>query len=110
MNFEKKVKNIPITGRLLSLDVNSLFTKVPVHETINFIRRKLPSMNLNHPFSNNIFVELLELSMTGNVFNLEWNITKNIGTKLVSSLSLVISNIFMKYFDTKLLLNISQKK
>ena len=47
MNFEKKVKNIPITGRLLSLDVNSLFTKVPVHETINFIRRKLPSMNLN---------------------------------------------------------------
>ena len=31
MEVKEKVKNIPIPGRHISLDVNSLFKKVPVH-------------------------------------------------------------------------------
>ena len=111
MDFKEKVKNIPITGRLLSLDVNSLFTKVPVHETIDFIKRKIPSMNLNLPFSNEIFVELLKLSTTENVFRFEDEYYKQKhGMAMGSSLSPIMSNIFMEYFETELLPNITQKK
>ena len=111
MDFKEKVKNLSITGRLLSLDVNSLFTKVPVDETIDFIRRKLPLMDLDLPFSNEIFIELLELSTTGNVFQFEGKYYRQkSGMAMGSSLSPIMSNIFMEYFETELLPNITQKK
>ena len=60
----------------------------------------------------NIFVELHELSMTENIFfSLEGYITdKKSGMAMGSSLSPICLKVFMEYFETELLPNITQKK
>lgn len=52
----------------LSPGVDSLFTTVPVQETIEFLKRKLPGLNLNLPIPCEAFTDLVELCVTDNVF------------------------------------------
>ena len=44
--------------KLISFDVNSLFTKVPVMDVINFLRDEIEKIDL--PVSADIFIKLLE--------------------------------------------------
>ena len=68
-----KCRRLPHNGKMLSLDVDSLFTKVPVTETIEFLKRKLPTWNLNLPIDPNSFVKLVELCVTDNVLHVKMN-------------------------------------
>ena len=107
LDFIEKAKKFNINGKLLSLDVNSLFTKVPVDETLNFLRRKLPSLNLNLPFSCDILIDLVNICVTNNVFECNGRYYKQkYGMAMGSSLSPILSNLFMKYFESELVPNI----
>ena len=47
---------------MISFDIKSLFTNVPVSDCLNFLKRKLNSLSqLNCPLSIESFIELIEL-------------------------------------------------
>ena len=111
VDFVKRCRNLTFNGKLISLDVESLFTKVPVSETIDFLRRKLPDCNLDIPIDLNRFIDLIELCVTDNVFEYDNDYYRqNYGMSMGSPLSPVLCNLFMEYFETELLPRISDIK
>ena len=66
-DFERRCMNMNFNGKLLSLDVDSLFTKVPTKETLYFLRRRLHEFDLDIPFDTAKFIELIEACITDNV-------------------------------------------
>ena len=111
MDFIDKCKDFSFNGRMLSLDVESLFTKVPVDETLEFVKRKLPDWDLDLPVDNQTFVKLLELCVKDNVFVYDNNFYRQkYGMSMGSPLSPVLCNIFMEYFETELMSNICDLK
>ena len=91
-------------GRLVSLDVNSLFTKVPVDEAISLPRRVIPNLNLDLPIAANKFVDLVELCLSDNVFQVNNEFYRQkFGLSMGNSLSPILACLFMEYFETELL-------
>ena len=84
---------------------------VPVSETLDFLKRKLPNLNLDLPFSIEMLIDLIEICIKDSVFefNNEFYRQKH-GMAMGSSLSPILSNIFMEYFETELLPTITDKK
>lgn len=106
VDFVSKVNKINVAGhRMVSLDVNSLFTKVPIDETIAFLKRKLPTLNLDLPLPVSTFIKLIELCLTDNVFQSPNGsyYRQRFGLAMGNSLSAVLSNLFMEYFETEIL-------
>jgi hypothetical protein len=69
VDFVEKVKQVNLNGgKMVSFDVDSLFTKVPVDETLQFLERKLPELNLDLPVSNEDFIKLIRVCVDDNVF------------------------------------------
>ena len=100
LDFIEKAKKFNINGKLLSLNVNSLFTKVAVDETLNFL-------NLNLPFGCDILIDLVSVCVTNNVFECNGRYYKQkYGMAMGSSLSPILSNLFMEYFESELVRNI----
>ena len=87
-------------GKHLSLDVESLFTKVPAKETLYFLRRRLHEFDLDIPFDTAKFIELIEACITDNVveYNGEFYLQKY-GMSMGSPLSPVLCGLFMEYFE-----------
>ena len=46
---------------VVSFDVDSLFTRVPVNEVVDFLREKVNTFDLELPFPNDVFIKLIEL-------------------------------------------------
>ena len=46
---------------MISFDVISLFTNVPVSDSLSFLRKKLPELDVVLPVPVDVFVKLLEL-------------------------------------------------
>ena len=110
-DFVDRCRILNLTGKLLSLDVDSLFTKVPVRETLNFLCRKLPDNSLDIPMEIDDFIDLIDLCITDNVFEYNGNYSvQKYGMSMGSPLSPVLCNIFMEYFETKLLPQIASIK
>ena len=73
-DFIHKVRQkFRVEGKLVSLDVNSLFTMVPVDEVLCFLREKLDSINISLPFDKNIFLDLIKLCVSHTYFSYENN-------------------------------------
>ena len=53
--FVLKCGSLSHNGKMLSLDVDSLFTKVLVNETIDFLKRNLPEWDVNLPINYMIY-------------------------------------------------------
>ena len=66
----EKVKDltIPEGSCLVSFDVDSLFTMVPVKETLKYLEEIIPELGLNIPITNKKFIELVRLVLEDNVF------------------------------------------
>ena len=104
-DFVSKVRGINLKDKVLvSLDVDSLFTNVPVEETLSFLRNHLQTNPLNLTFSIDIFLELIDLCIKKCLFycnDLYYNQIR--GFPMGSCLSPILSNLFMEYFERDLL-------
>ena len=94
---------------LVSLDVVSLFTKVPIDDVIAFLGRKIDSGEITIPIPKQPFLELIKLCVMHNVFEYQGKFYKQkFGISMGSPLSPVLANLYMEYFESELLPNISQ--
>ncbi|KAJ8917059.1 hypothetical protein NQ315_012978 [Exocentrus adspersus] len=95
--------NINSTELLVSFDVVSLFTNVPVDKTLSIVRNKLENdNNLKDRTKLNVsaFMELLTLCIKTTYFQLENDFyQQDFGMAMGSSLSPIMSNIFMEHFE-----------
>ncbi|CAH2089803.1 unnamed protein product [Euphydryas editha] len=98
-----KIKDLTLPGhcKLISLDVDSLFTNVPVKETLNILTKLLKN---NHTNANEIteLIELTKLCMKQNYFkfNNQFYQQKE-GLAMGSPLSPLMADIFMDDFENK---------
>ena len=108
MNFKESI--LPQDSDLImaSLDVESLFTNVPVEETIEIIINKIftEPNTLFHNFNKIDFKKLLELAVLDTAFLFNGNAFKQIdGMSMGSALGPTFANIFMCAFEEQLLDN-----
>ena len=99
----EKLKSVRQSNfQLISFDVNSLFTKVPVHDLLEFLREILENYDL--PVDSDICIKLIELCVVDNVFSAEGEFYKQtFGFAMGNPLSPILSNLYMEYFETRLL-------
>jgi len=105
MDFMDKVRNLPTHDKkLVSFDVDSLFTNVPLDDVLDFLERKLSSFHQRIPIPVNYFIDLIRLCVTNNVFTFDGDFYKQIhGIAMGSSLSPVLANLYMEMFESELL-------
>ena len=95
--------------KMLSLDVQSLLTHVPLNYVLDFLERKTNAGLLTSPIPFNHFCRLIEICFN-NCF-LEWDgdiYRQTFGVAMGSPLSPVLANLYMEYFETEILLNVAE--
>ncbi|KAJ8919473.1 hypothetical protein NQ315_016573, partial [Exocentrus adspersus] len=95
--------NIDSTDLLVSFDVVSLFTNVPVDKTLSIVRNKLENDNTvkdRTKLNVSALMELLTLCIKTTYFQLENDFyQQDFGVAMGSSLSPIMSNTFMEHFE-----------
>lgn len=106
-HFVDMTKSMTLTEDdfLVSFDVESLFTNVPVQETLNIIETRLnedTELNNRTNLPVNVIMELLKICTDLNYFELNGQIYRqDEGMAMGSPLSPVFANIFMEEFERK---------
>ena len=91
-------------GKMVSLDVVYLFSKVPIDDVLVFIDQKIQHDEIVVPVSRDIFISLLKVCNDGNVFELKgMYFRQRFGIALWSPLSPVMAGLFMEQFQSELL-------
>jgi hypothetical protein len=98
-----KVKQQSCQCKLISFDVVSLFTKVPIDDLLEFLKSDMPKLNL--PISGDRFLNLIKLCIKDNIFRTHDNryFKQVFGTSMGNPLSATLANIYMEYFEKHLL-------
>lgn len=100
-----KEMQITDTDMLVSFDVESLFTNIPVNETLTIIETRLNNDNTLKSRTKlpvNVIMELLKLCTESNYFELEGQFYRqDEGMAMGSPLSPIFANIFMEDFEQK---------
>ena len=103
-NFVDRISDAPIhSNQMVSFDVVSLFTKVPIHETLSVVRDKLTADSLLEERTciliDNL-IEMLTFCVETAIFGMGSDIYKQEeGLAMGSPLSPVLANIYMEYFE-----------
>ena len=98
----------PSQYHMCSFDITSLYTNIPVDETITIILEKifLSPTQKYHGFSKQEFKKLLELALKDSYFRATGNLYKQIdGLAMGSPLAPVIANIFLCNLENQFLDN-----
>ena len=107
--FKQKIKDFAAAQstnlvKMVSLDVISLFTKVPIDNVIDFLGRKIDQKQIELPIPKDCFLELIRLCTNNNYFQFQDRFFKQkFGISMGSPLSPVLANLFMEYFESELL-------
>lgn len=108
--FVDSIKSVPNADKqyMCSFDVESLYTNVPVTESIELILNRIyiDNVKVHHGFTRKELKKLLELTLQDTYFKFNNSIYKQLdGLAMGSSLSPIIANIFLNDFETKHLNN-----
>ena len=97
-------------GKLVSLDVTSLFTNVPTDEVISFLGRRFDALEISLPVPKKEFLELIRLCVNNNFFQFKDQFFRQkFGISMGSPLSPVLANLYMEYFEAELLPTLAQQ-
>ena len=100
LDFLRSIK--PGEDRFISFDVVSLFTNVPVKPTLDFLQRKLLSLNLKFDVPVECLIDLVDLCLDQSCFQFENDFYEQIfGTSMGNPLSPIISCLFLEYLETE---------
>lgn len=86
---------------MISFDVSSLFTNVPVNEVLDFLKNELE----RYCFSLPVFtiIELIKLCVVGTCFKFKNSYYKQIsGMGMGNCLSPILANIYMEFYETRI--------
>ena len=100
---ELRLRSDSTRTHMVSLDIESLFTNVPVAETIDIIISSLFTSDnmLVHGFSKTEFTNLLKLAVEDSYFSFDHKLFKQIdGMAMGSPLGPIFANIFLSYHET----------
>ena len=100
----KSSKLDPSSVFLCSFDFSSLFTNVPLAETIQIAADALYKMDhLSLPFPRKVFIELMKMAISSVEFSFNDIMYRQIdGVAMGSPLGPALANIFAGYYETKL--------
>ena len=95
---------------LCSFDISSLFTNIPLKETIQICADSLYESNLTPPIMDkDVFIELMNIATTSVEFSFNNKIYKQIdGVAMGSPLGPALANIFVGYQEEKLFIDNNQ--
>jgi hypothetical protein len=104
-NFTKEIQQRVDNNKtlLISLDVENLFTNVPVVETIDIILNKLFPNNsvIYHGFSRSEFNTLLKLAVEDSYFSFDNKLFRQVdGMAMGSPLGPLFANIFLSHYES----------
>ena len=109
-NFTKEIQERSDLNRtlMISLDIESLFTNVPVSETIDIILNKVYSNDsvIYNGFNRNDFCTLLKLAVEDSYFSFDDKLYRQIdGMSMGSPLGPLFANIFLSHYESEWLSN-----
>ena len=94
--------------KLVSFDVCSLFTKVPVEDLLSFLPDVIDRLEL--PFDNTVLINLIKLCILDSKFEFNGKYySQKFGMAMGNPLSPVLSNLYMEFFESKILKNFLPK-
>ena len=97
--------NINYPFKMISFDVVSLFTKVPVDDLLEYLSDFLDNYDLILP--TDCIIELIKLCICDSVFTFDDKFyVQHFGMAMGNPLSPVLSNLYMEFFETRFLPNI----
>lgn len=97
--------SLPPDCKLVSFDVCSLFTKVPVDDVLSFLSEELE--NYSFQIHGDDIIELIKLCVTNCHFVFENNFyLQKFGLAMGNPLSPLLSNLYMEFFESRILKNI----
>jgi len=101
----KRLKNvIPKNQKFISFDVSSLYTNVPLKATLDFLRRKMPLLDLDLSMPLDCYIELIELCLKNSFFQFEEHFYEQIyGLAMGCPLSSFLANMFLEHIESELL-------
>ena len=104
-HFVEKVNKlkVPDSTIMVSFDVKSLFTNVPILEALHVIRRQLEpddTLSSRSTMNTSSIIELLHICLTTTYFSFEGQYyQQNDGAAMGSPLSPIVANIYMEHFE-----------
>merc|ERR1712240_167828 len=110
-DFANFINNCTTSGRILSLDVESLFTCIPKTRVLSFLRDQSDGWDLNPPLgrdppvysfeiNSKIFCDLVELCLKYNQFQCEGKFYRQLhGLYMSSSISQPLAMMYLEYFE-----------
>ena len=106
-----RLLNLLPSDKFISFDAVSLFTNVPLEPTLDFLSRKLPSINPSFPTSIPCLLDLIRLVSSNSFFSCNGLFFQQVfGFAMGNPLSPVLSNFFLEHVETELLSAFSGSK
>ena len=94
----------PDGNKLLSFDVSALFTNVPLKPTLDFLKRKLNTIELDCDVPVNCLIDMIELCLKDSYFQFEDRFYKQIfGIPMGSCLSPILAGLFLEHVESEIL-------
>ena len=112
--FSNKMRDLTLNGEechMCSFDIKSLFTNVPIEETIDICTQQLYHSDIERPsLSEKSFQKLLRMVTTGVEFSFDNIMFRQIdGVAMGSPLGPVLANIFVGFHEQRLPIKIKQQ-
>ena len=104
VDFIEKLNSVNINFhfKMISFDVTSLFTKVPVDDLFDYLADVLDNFDL--PLPTVSILDLIKLCVCDSVFTFDDKFyVQKFGMAMGNPLSPVLSNLYMEFFETKFL-------